>query len=214
MSNTICLTSAYLAPIHYYARLFACEKVMIEQHDHYVKQTYRNRCEIASANGRLSLTIPVERSDGAKTPMRDVRISDHDHWRHTHWNALVSNYEKSPYFEYYADDLHPFYEQKYAFLLDFNEALQTKVCELLDLPLSMERTAEYFTAEDLLQVEDLREVIRPKTPFTEDVRFLPKPYYQVFSHRYGFLPNMSIVDLLFNMGPEGLLTLRDSFLSL
>ena len=96
MENTIYLSSAYLAPVEYYTKLFACEKAYVEQYDNYVKQTYRNRCVIAAADGPLALTIPTEKSGTPKCLMKDVRISDHGNWRHIHWNALVAAYRNSP----------------------------------------------------------------------------------------------------------------------
>ena len=114
-SSTLYLSSAYLAPIEYYARLYALPQAKIEQYEHYVKQTYRNRCIIAAANGPLALTIPTEKVEGGKCIMRNIRISDHGNWRHLHWTALESAYRQSPFFEYYADDFRPFYEQKYDF---------------------------------------------------------------------------------------------------
>ena len=93
MENTIYLSSAYLAPVEYYTKLFACEKAYVEQYDNYVKQTYRNRCVIAAADGPLALTIPTEKSGTPKCLMKDVRISDHGNWRHIHWNALVVHIE-------------------------------------------------------------------------------------------------------------------------
>ena len=111
MENTIYLSSAYLAPVEYYTKLFACEKAYVEQYDNYVKQTYRNRCVIAAADGPLALTIPTEKSGTPKCLMKDVRISDHGNWRHIHWNALVAAYRNSPFFEYYADDFHVFYSE-------------------------------------------------------------------------------------------------------
>ena len=124
----IYLSSSYLAPVQYYSKLYMADDVVIEHHDNYVKQTYRNRCVITGANGPLPLTIPVEKPDAPKAPMRDIRISDHGNWRHLHWNALVSAYRTTPFFEYYEDDFRPFYEERWEFLVDFNEALRQKVC--------------------------------------------------------------------------------------
>ena len=104
------LSSAYLAPVEYYTKLFAYDKVYVERYDNYVKQTYRNRCVIAAADGPLALTIPTEKSDSNKCLMKDVRISDHGNWRHIHWHALVAAYKHSPFFDYYADDFRVFYE--------------------------------------------------------------------------------------------------------
>jgi hypothetical protein len=171
-----------------------------------VKQTYRNRCVIDSPNGALPLTIPVDKGEGGKCLMKDVRISDHGNWRHLHWQALVASYYNSPFFEYYQDDFRPFYDRKWDFLADFNEELLYKCCELIDMQPSISRSLAYEKAEG----EDYRSIISPKCADGADTFFSPKSYYQVFQHKTGFKPNLSIVDLLFNMGPESLLVLRDS----
>lgn len=207
--NPVLLTSAYLAPVQYFTKLYAAPLVIEERSDHYVKQTYRNRCVIAGANGPLALTLPIVHSDQAKPLTRDIRLSDHGNWRHLHWNALQSAYDKSPYFEYYADDFRPFYEQRYEFLVDFNQALQEKICELLDLQPRIERPEAYVETVPA-GADDYRELIRPKVDYADDSRFCPRPYYQVFASKHGFLPNLSMLDLLFNMGPESRLVLRDS----
>lgn len=205
---TIFLSSAYLAPIEYYTKLLAYDKVYIEQYDHYIKQTYRNRCTIAAPDGELALSIPTVKPDTLKCPMRDIRISDHGNWRHLHWNAIESAYNHTPFFEYYKDDFRPFYEKKYEFLADFNEELCLLICSLIDMQPHMERTQEYHI-EFASDETDFRERIHPKKDFhLEDTAFFPQPYYQVFQEKLGFLPNLSIIDLLFNMGPESLLTLQ------
>lgn len=206
--NPVILTSAYLAPVHYYTKLYAAPAVIEERCEHYVKQTYRNRCVIAGPDGPLALTLPIEHG-GHRPATRDIRLSDHGNWRHLHWNALCSAYEGSPFFEYYADDFRPFYERRFEFLVDFNEALSATVCSLLDLHPRITPTEAYLT-EVPAGTDDFRETIRPKVPYTDDPAFHPQPYFQVFRQRTGFLPNLSIVDLLFNMGPETRLVLRDS----
>lgn len=206
--SSVLLTPAYLAPVQYYTKLYAYDRIIEERCGHYVKQTYRNRCMIASPAGPQALTIPVEHTGGQKTALRDIRISDHGNWRHLHWTALVTAYDGSPFFEYYEDDFRPFYERRYAYLVDFNAALQEKVLELLDLSPHIEPTTRY--ADPSEADADLRETITPKAAPEADPLFRPAAYYQVFSHRHGFLPNLSIADLLFNMGPETRLVLRDS----
>ncbi len=193
------LPSTYLGPIPHFVAMLQSAKVHIEQYDHYVKQTFRNRCIIAGPNGTQTLTIPVEKPADHKAYMRDLRISDHGNWRHLHWNALESSYGKSPFFEYYADDLRPFYtEKKWSFLIDFNEELAHTVLNLLDIDVEMLRTDAYSKA-------DLHQWAEPSA-----LRSLPfKPYYQVFAQRQGFIPHLSIADLLFNMGPEGVLVLTE-----
>lgn len=205
MKAPVYLSTAYLAPVQYYAKLYHYPEVYMEAVENYIKQSYRNRCTIAGANGPLSLSIPIIKPDSPKCPTRDIRISDHGNWRHLHWNALVSAYGLSPFFEYYADDLAPFYQKPYTFLFDFNEALRILFCELLDLQPQVRYTETYTPTA----AHDFREAIRPRHP-ADDPAFRPLPYYQVFGEKHGFLPNLSIVDLLFNMGPEALLVLRDS----
>lgn len=207
---TVYLSSAYLAPVEYYTKLLAYDRVCIEQHDHYIKQTYRNRCTIAAPDGELALSIPTVKPASLKCPMCDIRISDHGNWRHLHWNAIESAYNHTPFFEYYKDDFRPFYEKKYEFLADFNEELCHLVCSLIDIQPVMERTSEYKTGFAPGEA-DFRECIHPKKDFSlEDPDFSPQSYYQVFQERLGFLPNLSIIDLLFNMGPESLLVLQQS----
>lgn len=212
MEKNILLSSAYLAPVEYYTKLYAYDKVYVERFDHYMKQTYRNRCVIASASGPLALTIPTEKGDELKCLMKDVRISDHGNWRHVHWNAFVAVYRHSPFFDYYADEFHVFFERKYDFLYDFNMDLCRWVCGQIDLQPCMLPTDDYVVSPEA--IDDFRERIHPKKPYQSyDPQFEAKPYYQVFDAQTGFLPNLSIVDLLFNMGPESLLVLRDSFLN-
>ena len=207
---TVYLSSAYLAPVEYYTKLLAYDRVCIEQHDHYIKQTYRNRCTIAAPDGELALSIPTVKPASLKCPMCDIRISDHGNWRHLHWNAIESAYNHTPFFEYYKDDFRPFYEKKYEFLADFNEELCHLVCSLIDIQPVMERTSEYKTG--FAPRGGFRDAVSSQEQnfSLEDPDFSPQPYYQVFQERLGFLPNLSIIDLLFNMGPESLLVLQQS----
>ena len=131
--KTAYLSSAYLAPVEYYTKLVTYDKIYIEQHDHYMKQTYRNRCTIAGPDGEIALSIPIIKPENLKCPMKDIRISDHGNWRHMHWNAIESAYNSTPFFEYYRDDFYPFYEKKYVFLADFNEELCHLICQLADI---------------------------------------------------------------------------------
>jgi len=205
--QTAYLSTAYLAPVQQYCKLLSFDEIKIETVENYLKQTYRNRAVIAGANGPLSISVPVEKPESLKCLTKDMRISEHGNWRHLHWNALISAYNTSPFFEYYQDDFAPFYEKKYNFLLDFNEELRALICSLLDLEANISYTSEYFPEVD----NDFRALISPKNK-EKDNQFSPAPYYQVFKDKHGFLPNLSIVDLLFNMGPEGIIILKKSIL--
>ena len=203
--KTAILSSAYFAPVQWYQKLNRYENIVIEQHDNFVKQTYRNRCVIATTQGLQALTIPVERPSDArldKTQLKDVCISDHGNWRHLHWNALLSAYGESPFFEYYADDICPFFEKKWKYLLDFNMEINQKMMELLDIENgNISLSSEYSSYDEKDDFFDFRDVIRPKHP-GEDKEWEAKKYYQVFQQKFGFQPNLSILDLLFNEGNE------------
>lgn len=201
------ISTAYLGPVQQYSKMFHFPEVRIETSENYLKQSYRNRCIIAGANGPLPLSVPIVKPDTLKCLTKDIRISDHGNWRHLHWNAIVSAYNSTPFFEYYEDDFAPFYEKKYEFLFDFNEELRMLICQLLDIQPQIQHTTS-FEAD----VENDFRWISPKQDIA-DPSFLLKPYYQVFQDKHGFLPNLSIIDLLFNTGNEGILILRDSFVS-
>lgn len=201
-ASTVLLSSCYLAPIVYFRALARANSAAIEVNDNYQKQSYRNRCHIAGANGRLSLSIPVEKPSSTRCAVKDIRIADHGNWRHLHWHAIVSAYNSTPFFQYYEDDFRPFYEKRFNFLHDFNEGLRQLVCGLIGIETTVSFTTEYqtTTAQGTL---DLREIIHPKKKYGEVIH----PYYQVFSAKHGFIPHLSIVDLLFNMGNESRLYL-------
>lgn len=204
----VLLSTTYFGPVQWYQKLHRTESVLIEQWESFQKQTYRNRCLIATTNGIQALTVPVVRDESPL--IKDIRISDHGNWRHLHWNALQSAYGESPFFDYYQDDIRPFFENRWTYLLDFNEAIRQKMCELLDIQPKVSFTEEFtvyslqFTDDDSAPFfADFREAINPKHPLP-DPDFTPKPYYQVYQQKHGFLPNLSILDLLFNMGPESI----------
>ncbi len=205
------LSSTYFGPIQWYQKLNRYDECLIERHESFIKQTYRNRMIIPTTNGPLSLTIPTNHD--TSLAMKDIRISDHANWRHVHWNALMSAYGESPFFEYYQDDIRPFYEKKYDFLFDFNMEITEKMIELLDIRPHVSVTDEYYPKENVsdkrnqtseaLDIIDFRDAIRPKKPLP-DPDFTPQRYYQVYEQKHGFQPNMSILDLLFNEGNEAI----------
>ena len=202
--RTALLSTTYFGPVQWYQKLYRYRTVWMERHDSFVKQTYRNRCCIATTHGVQSLTIPVEH--GANSLLtRDTRISDHGNWRHLHWNAIRSAYGESPFFEFYADDLAPFFERRWTFLTDFNDEICALMCQLLDITPHLQPTTCFLTAEECANrhIHDFRDAIRPKHPLP-DPGFQPQRYYQVFEGENGFLPNLSILDLLMNCGNESI----------
>ena len=206
----VILSSTYFGPVQWYQKLCRHGHVAIERYDHFMKQTYRNRCVIAAANGPQALTVPVEKGETQPLLMKDVRISDHGNWRHLHWQALQSAYGESPFFEFYADDLRPFFEKRWTWLFDFNLDITQKMCELLDIQPTIELTSEFVPAAGNLghpSLKDFRDAIHPKHPLP-DSEFEPRRYYQVYESRHGFQPNLSILDLLFNMGNESVLYIQ------
>lgn len=201
MESTALFSSLYLAPIEYYSKLFRAEKAIIEINENYQKQSYRNRCNILGANGVMPLSIPIEKPQTLKCKMKDIRIAEHGNWRHLHWHSIISAYNSTPFFEYYEDDFRPFYEKKYIFLHDFNEELRQLICRLIGIETPVTFTETYIT--ETTSAIDFRETIHPKRKSD----FTTKPYYQVFSDKHAFCNNLSIIDLLFNMGNESRLWL-------
>ena len=196
----VLLSTTYFGPVQWYQKLHRADNVWIECCETFQKQTYRNRCLIATTQGVQALTVPVERPSAlhaSQSTIKDVRISDHGDWRRVHWNALRSAYGESPFFEYYEDDLRPIFERHWTFLFDFNEEIRQKMCELIDI-----QPQVYYTDNYIKEASgDYRDAIQPKHPMP-DADFKPLPYYQVYRQKHGFLPNLSVLDLLLNMGPE------------
>lgn len=215
--STVLLSTAYLAPVSYYAKLFHAPRVIIEAHENYNKQTYRNRAFIGTDQGALALSIPVEKGYKIKCPIREIRLSDHGEWRHQHLVAFMSNYGNSPFYEYYIDDIEAIIRAPYTFLFDLNETLREKICQLIGFTPCIQYSEEYIPPQQpdtdnvSSDIADFRNSIHPKKDFHhEDPNFQAIPYYQVFNNRRPFMENLSILDLLFNMGPESLFVLRDS----
>lgn len=204
---TALLATTYFGPVQWYQKLNRYDTVYVEKHENFQKQTYRSRCVIATANGAQTLSVPVT-PPGRNGAATEATVSDHGNWRHVHWNALQSAYGESPFFEYYADDIYPFFRDKWETLFDFNMAICRKMCELLDIEPDIRMTDHYITPEEARQagIDDFRQGINPKKPAPDD-SFTPRAYYQVYSARNGFLPNMSVLDLLFNMGNESVMWL-------
>lgn len=197
MDNSCILPSCYLPPVPYFSVINAAgEAVQIERYEHFPKQTYRNRTSIYSANGKLDLIIPVQHGSKNHTAMKDVRISNEANWQRLHWTSIQTAYRSSAYFEYYEDDFAPFYHQPFEWLFDFNEAQLGVLLRLLKLDKRMVHTTGY--RDDYPYGTDFRQRFHPK----RDPSYKGTGYHQVFASKHGFIANLSIIDLLFNQGPQ------------
>lgn len=197
--DKVILSSCYFAPINYYNLLINSEEILIDYYEHFIKQTYRNRCVIYSPNGSLNLIIPLEKRAN-HTPMKDVEISYDNNWQKVHWKSLEAAYRRSPYFEFYEEDFRPFYElKKWKYLVDFNQEAQELIFSLLDIKPSINFTDKYYALID--GYTDFRN-ISPKNHQSLTIPHLS--YMQTFQEKYGFIPNLSILDLLFNEGNNAL----------
>lgn len=204
------LSTAYLGNVQYYTKLLS-GRAVIDLHEHYQKQSYRNRCDILTANGVKALIVPVCQPSGVKTRTQDIRIDASKKWQHQHWQAIVSAYRSSAYFVHYEDLFAPFYNRRYEFLADLNGELQQLILNLLGINPETGYSGSYIEETDPSQ--DLRDALSPKARLQRpDPAFRPEPYYQVFSERYPFAGNLSVVDLLFCEGPAAVDTLRSSLL--
>ena len=199
-NETVILSTAYLGPIQYFTKFILYSRVLIEQHETYLKQSYRNRCYICGTNGRISMVIPVKKLNSNNTETKDILIDYDTNWQRIHWNSIVSAYRASPFFEFYEDDLGNFYSNKEKTLLDFNQKILLLILGFLEINIEIKLTDTYHKRYE--HEMDYRQCINPKKRLAEkDNRFVPCKYDQVFIEKHGFLQNLSIIDLLFNEGP-------------
>lgn len=187
------LSTAYLPPVLYFRKIAKSPGIFLEKQEHFVKQTYRNRCYILGANGVLALIIPLVNTH-EKTPISEIRIAYNQNWQQQHWKSIESAYRNSPYFIYYADELREFYAGKPPYLLEYNTSLLKVLLRLLKIETEILFTEEYLKEAS----DDHRYDISPK-----NLRAGIFPVYtQVFGEKLGFQSNLSIIDLLFNLGPD------------
>jgi len=198
MNSTAILPVSYLAPIQYYSKLITYKTVFIEHQEHFIKQSYRNRCNIYSPNGLQMLSIPLIKGHQRQT-VKEMKISYDYDWRKLHWRSLESAYRRSPFFEYFEDDFRPFFaDEKFNYLIDLNEKLQQVIFGLLKIKPNYCFTEAYQA--NYADADDYRILLSPKEILLKDNYYLVKPYSQVFETKFGFIENLSILDLLFNQG--------------
>lgn len=200
------LEAQYFPSIAYFVALANAKEVTIDTYEHFEKQTYRNRCTIVGANGSLDLTIPIQHTK-LKIPMNDVQIDYRQKWLNTHWRAIQSAYGKAPFFDFYSVYIEDELKREYNGLLELNKALLTLCLKLLQLDVKV-LWSEKYVEPDANGITDFRSFVHPKKQLAELSGFQPKAYTQIFGSE--FVPNMSILDLLFCEGPNALEIIKQS----
>ncbi|MCX6261036.1 MAG: WbqC family protein [Bacteroidia bacterium] len=195
MPGEILLSTAYFPNAEYFSLIKNADTVFIEQEENYIKQTYRNRCKILSSNGIMNLSVPVMKGHALKAPVKDIKIDYSKRWQHIHLRAITSAYSRSAYFQFYSEHLERIMLKSHRFLLDLNDELLNKCLELLNIDKCILHTSVFQPDRGLPQ--DFRYRISPKT----SSGFTSRPYIQVFGNNE-FVTDLSILDLVFNMGPE------------
>lgn len=196
------LSTAYWPNLHYFYYVLNSKNVVIESYENYHKQSFRNRTQILTANGKLDLSMPVKKIN-TKELIKDVEISYTENWQINHWRAITSAYKNSPYFDFFEEEIRSFYSKEFKFLMEFNTEQLKLILKLLKVKKDISFTSSFEKETSTLL--DLRNSIHPKIAFTEDQVVAGKlnpPYYQTFDSKFPFHPNLSIIDLLFNKGLE------------
>jgi len=187
----------YFPPIIQYVGIAKSSEIIFEAEDNFQKQTYRNRCYIYTSFGKHTLIVPVQHNKKEKQKTKDIKIDYKDGWQQLHLRTLITAYNSSPFFEFYIDDLLPIFEKQTTFLLDLNLKCHAFLIDALQLEIPLTKTIEYNTEPTIL---DLRKLAIAKG---ENIFQLDK-YYQIFEENHGFIPNLSMLDLLFMEGPNAL----------
>ena len=201
--NTALLYLTYLPNINWLRAFTSYDEIVVEREENFIKSTPRNRCEIAGANGRQTLSIPIIGGRDHHQLYKDVRISYQNDWQRSHWPSIRSAYGSAPYFEHYADKFLPLYERQFDLLFEYNTEFLNAILPLLRIDKKIKFTTSY--EGQVADMVDLRKdgipVRNDNDSIGNDIAINTKRYYQVFEQRNGFIPNLSIIDLLMNEGP-------------
>lgn len=195
---TIIIHPTYFPSIATFVAIAKAERVVLEIQDNYQKQTYRNRCYIYAANGKLQLSVPVVFSQKNRQKYSNVAIANNYDWQENHWKSLESAYRTSPYYEFYADELQSLFTETFNTILKFNLKCFEVICNCLQLEINCTKT-EIFEKEHQ-NIKDYRNLVNARKPIETPLN----NYIQVFASKHGYLNNLSILDLLFNEGPNAL----------
>ncbi len=201
------LSTAHFPPIQYFCKIINLKEFAIESCENLQKQSYRNRHKVLAANGPIDLTVPLHKGRSPGQLIKDVRLDYSESWNKTHRKTILSAYNHSPFYEYYIDDILPYWEKQWKYLYDYNYEILMTLFDLLDLNIRILDTTEYTAP---ISNNDLRILIHPKKSLDLDTEFKPQVYTQNFSDRHGFFANLSILDLLFQTGPEAVKIIKDS----
>lgn len=206
MTRSVLLEVQYLPSVAYFAALQDADTLILEKHEHYVKQTYRNRCQVVSAQGKVDLVVPLTAKHG-KISIAEIRVDYSQKWLNNHWRTIQSAYGKAPFFEHYKEDLEKILFKKIAFLYDLNRELLSMCLKWLGRDMTIKETLTYEKFANSA-VFDLRSAINPKNMAKLVGFYQPVPYYQVFGNT--FAGNVSIIDLIFCEGPGAARVIRAS----
>jgi hypothetical protein len=198
MPGKILLSAAYLPPLDYFSLIARADEVYIESNENYIKQSYRNRCYILAPSGRQMLSVPVFEGSRHKIPITEAKIDYSKRWQQVHLRALISCYKSSPFFDYYFDNIEKIISSNNEYLFQLNISLTETILRMLGIHKPISFTTSFEAVEN--QPYDFRNRVHPD----KQLLFTSKEYYQVFNQNSSFYPNMSIVDLIFNMGPEAI----------
>ena len=193
----IVLPTSFFPSIAYCHAIANAQRVIIDVHEHYVKQNLRNRCQIYSANGALDLIVPVVKGRSPQVPTHAIEIANHENWQTKHWRSIEAAYRSSPYLEYYEDELRTFFEKEFTNLVEYNKEILQNVLDLIGINVPIEYSSEYVEGNNW---QNYRYLCAKKRPQFES----SSSYFQVFQEKGGFIPNLSILDLLFCEGPNAI----------
>jgi hypothetical protein len=208
MAENYLLSSAYFPPVEYMSLIVAGNEIFIEKEESYLKQTFRNRCYILSSNGPMALSVPVLLGSFHKTQIKNIKIDYSKRWQQVHLRALMASYRASAFYEYFYENIENVIKGNHTFLLDLNMHSLETIQKIIGSAKKISFTS--FFQPDTGAKGDFRYIINPKKK-AGGYPIINKEYYQVFNTGTGFVPGLSAIDLIFNLGPESLIYLKNGF---